>query len=912
MEIVNLTTFTEVDPNNVWSQTISRNTATGLETYNNSYVYKDYGAGYFEDYEIWFDVRMDTSSDTSSLMGVFKLNNQASAGLSGQLVYLSDIGSGNIWIVARSNNQTSTYIGTIDTVYYLKIYRIVDRMYVKIYSSEEDRINDTDCLDTLDPGISGADDTAWRYLHCGFGITAGAGSKFATGYSENFIIQPALIQSSEETLSLSDTIQFRFIVEIEEQLGLSDKIIVNRREEYLDEILNLNDELETNISLEKSQPDITLSLTDEVIAGYVEMKDLDNDFRSVIQEIEDIDNKINIASQVIDDVDNKFNTVKTELIDIIQKLNTAKLELNDMNMAFHMAYDNLSDVDNKFNMRAQSINDVTNDFRMRLPWQVAGDLGIQSLGKKYLKIYFDNVEITDINIDTIKILKTTGSAHTITFDLERAYDANRPNLEATVLIKYKDIVIYKGYITFIAPTDTPEKIQINCKDKYWLDNRNKVWFDIGHSASDNSELYYRTMSEGLASVGVNFGIGNFIPQSTSLFGTGRSNAISAMVQNCGNFDWYYDEEENKKLWTANGGSIINLEPQKLGENLELYQVLSHDITESAENVVNKLRVQMGDQIIRHPGSQGEVREYTSRIIGVSRVRAIPMWDSGQEIFSRRGQYEGKGFDYHPTSSAYADVFKKYRIVNPTLESWTDYLPPEVEITRPFGAGVSIPSVKGGDGVLSEGFSIDFKEGILTLNDPLYYYTKDADGHMDKLYAPCVTVLIYRQTWITRTETDADNPEIDISNDLMFFTDKVGDYPTTILDTLNLTGLSIQGGIVSRKLSSTGDFIYVSTPTWNDTNFAKDMAYWKLSETADKKVSGTIKITLDACIFYGIELNKRIMVDGILDSPLNITSLTYNMNDFTVDIDVENFRYFKRTVSIPSHGEGMTTTSIRKA
>ena len=914
MAYENLTGFTEVDPSNHWSQTTTRNSVSTISSYETSYVYKDYTADYFGNYNIDFDFYIPNQASSSALQGFFAItdtigehNTLRTAPATSQTFLLNRVG-GSYRFYLESQTSITRYsdysvIPQVNTQYYAKMTREGTTVTCKIYPTSLDRTNDTNIVVTLTATCA---TTRLNYMQVGYSVN-GIGAISSGGYTENVLIQYANKPDVDEadTLTLTDEISLRLIVEIEESLGLED-VTTSVREQFLEDGLNLSDELEANVNLEKYQPDIILPLTDEIIAGYVELKDLDNDFRSVIQEIDDVDNKINISAQIIEDVDNKFSTVKEELDDILQKINTAELELDDVRMAFHSAYlADLSDVDNKINTRARSLNDITNDFRMRLSWQVAGDLGIQSLGKEYLKVYFDNVEITDVDIDSIKISKKTGTSHTSNFDLERAYDDTRPDLEATVLIKYNDIIIYKGYITSIAPTDTPEKIQINCKDKYWLDNRNKVWFDIGHQPSDDAELYYYTISEGLSSLGIGFGIGTFIPQAMGLFGTGRSDAISAMVQNCGNFDWYYDENDNKRLWTANGGSIINIEPQELDSNLELYQVLSHDMTESAEDVENKLRVQMGDQIIRHPGSQGETRTYTSRIIGVSRVRAVPMWSSGQEIFSRNA---GKGFDYHPESSAYADVFKKFKIINPTLDSWTDYKPPVVEITRPFGAGISVPSAK--DGVLKEGFSVDFKEGILTLSDPLYYWTTDSSGKIKKLYSPIVTLIVYRQTYVTRTETDADTPEIDITNDLMFFTDKIGTYPTTILGTLNLTGLSIQNGGTYSSHTSDSTLVYDSTPSWNDTNFAHDMAYWKLSETADKKLEGKIKITLDASIFYGITLNKRIMVDGMLDSPLNITSLTYNMNDFTVDIEVESFRYFQRTVSIPSHGEGMTTTSIK--
>jgi len=92
------------------------------------------------------------------------------------------------------------------------------------------------------------------------------------------------------------------------------------------------------------------------------------------------------------------------------------------------------------------------------------------------------------------------------------------------------------------------------------------------------------------------------------------------------------------------------------------------------------------------------------------------------------------------------------------------------------------------------------------------------------------------------------------------------------------------------------------PAWDDTNFAKDFANWKLSQICDKKIKGTISLTLDALCYYNIDLSKRIYIEGITEVPMNISSITYNISNFTVNIELESFRYYKRSVSLQSRGE----------
>jgi len=601
------------------------------------------------------------------------------------------------------------------------------------------------------------------------------------------------------------------------------------------------------------------------------------------------------------DITQKIRTVKEEEIDIDQKINIATRSFSYLANVVGVVNDNLSDVDNDVRTYAQSTYNMENDVRVLADYQIPGDAGFQSLGKEYVKVYIDSIEQTDIDVDSITITKIVNGSHTASFELGRAYDSTKPAMEAVVQIYYHNWLLYKGYITEITPASSPEAIKINCNDKYWKNNRNKVYFFVGHKPRDNKEKYYYRISDALSTgIGWNPGIGYFIPETMNLFGTGTSDALTNLIQNCGNYAWYYDETETRKLWKAGSGSIIELEEQSIGTNLGLYQVLNHQFKDNVRNIVNKLRVQMGDRVIRRFNDTGGTKEYPSYIYEYYQLQALPDWDEDYEKLSKDSiDSDGYGWDYHPSdqNDLYKDVFKKYnlRFLEDETASWTDRYPPQVEILIPFSLWWEA-SVE--EGILTEGFTIDYDNGKLIFNEPIYLFEKNEYGEIERVRAPEITLKLWKKQYYSNTEDDADDPESDISNPLMFFTDKVGSYSVTVIDQLQLTNLSIQYG--GRYKDADGNTVVV--PSWNDTYYAQDLAYWQLSNSAYKEVAGSINLTLDAVVAYGINLSNRINIDGVTDSALNIQSMTYNISDFQVNIQLKNGQVYNRTVSIPSHGE----------
>jgi len=716
----------------------------------------------------------------------------------------------------------------------------------------------------------------------------------------------------EDTINLNDEIELSLSLEksiLEDTIVISDSISFAHIEQLLlEDSLTISDEIEVDITAYDKLLNDSISLTDAIEIGFITYKDMNNDFRLQLTAFQDISNKINTALEVIEDIDNKFNSAIEVIGDINEKINTAIEVIENLPNSCNTVEGKRIYIDNDIRTLAQSEYSLLNDFRMIRQWQRPGSVGFQSKGKEYIKVYIGGEEQIDVTIDSISFTKVLNASHDASFILGRPYDNTKPALDSTVEIKYDNTRIYYGYIVSISPTDNPESIRINCKDYYWNNNKNTEWFYIGHPIEDEIDITnYTTIKSGLNALGINWNIGDFIPQRIDAYGDGRSDAITSLITQCGNFGWFYDEYGNKKLWTAGRGSIVNIAKQYLGQNIGLYQILDMNFTESIDSLVNRLRVNMGTSVTRITREgEGETTDKQTKWYSVQRVYARPSWDTSKEVLAQNSA-NGYGFNYHSDSDDYSDVFRKYQLITrlEKFESWSDMFPPIVQVTKGFGTPVSSYQA-GGEGILKEGFSVDYEDDTLTLNEPFYYYTKNDNGEMNIITAPVITLIMYKIKYVTLK--DDPNPggvpdDLESIGEMTFLTKKIGDYSGTVTKTLNLAGLSMQSGQTIRVQSGSGISTILS-PSWNDTELAKDIAYWNLSNSAHKKIEGTIRLTLDAVLFYNLDLSKRIQIQGVTEYPLNIISMTYNLNDFTVTLNVSSRHYYKRTVSLPSHGEGI--------
>jgi len=658
---------------------------------------------------------------------------------------------------------------------------------------------------------------------------------------------PEIIET--DTVSISDS---SFIVAeppLNSNITLLEDIDIWERPQRLNEIdtLTLSDIIDIAKTYSRSEED-NLILSDEVETRIP---------------IEFLHNTISFVIQIIKNINNKFSMLKSSFIKCT----------------------------NKILFRNQGIYSCKNDFRMRGSWQVPANGGVQSLGKEYIKVYIATIEQTDIDIDSISITKGLNNAHTANLILGRAYDATAPDIESVIEIKYSNWTLFKGYITQIIPTDNPENIQLYCEDEMWKQNKTRVYFQVGHLpyGASPDQYYYKYISTALSTLSINGGFGGICPQTINCWGKAKSEAITDLITQSGNFGWFYNENGTPNYWKAGEGSIVNLEAQEIGKNLGIYQVLSHSFKSEVSNIINRLRVQMGVFV------KGLNQAYQSYDYEYFAYQPTPVWDSSLEILATPANALGFDYFHHKPENNYLydNVFKKYKLSNESdlelaLSKWTDRYAPRVSIS---GGGFGwVCSRKEGEQI--DGFSIDYKKnGSITFNEPVYYKHLNEYGETDAVRRAQVYVCLYKKKLHTTTNTPNPYP-------MWFYTGVMGSYPITNTGDLSLSGLSIQSG--GRYKDENGDYKYI--PSWNDTAFASDVANWELSKNCDEKITGNITLTLDAVCFYNIDLSKRILIPGVQYSPLNIISMSYNLSDFTVTIQLENARSYYRSASIRSRGE----------
>jgi len=386
----------------------------------------------------------------------------------------------------------------------------------------------------------------------------------------------------------------------------------------------------------------------------------------VTEAFKDILAKVNFVQPIITNINNNFISV----IKIIK----------NVNHYFNMALLQILNINNDIRIHKSELFNINHDIRFIHSWQKSASFGFQSLGKTYIKVYINNIEQIDVNIDSIDIYKNLDSTHTASFNLARQYDSTKPVMESEVEIKYHIWTLYKGYITLISPTGSPEAIKINCQDEFWKQNKTNTYFQVGHKPADNKELYYNTIQEALnTELSINFGIGNFIPQTINCFSVGKSDSISTLIQECGNYSYFYDIDKLPKLRIAGEGSIVNIERQELNKNIGLYQLLEHEFNEDISSIVNKFRVQMGEKVSRRFNNTEGSKNYI-RLNRYYEAYAVPDWNSDMEVLAKDSG-DGEGYDKHNPGNdfLYKDVFKKYNLpyLDPELESYTDYRKPEI-------------------------------------------------------------------------------------------------------------------------------------------------------------------------------------------------------------------------------------------
>ena len=598
---------------------------------------------------------------------------------------------------------------------------------------------------------------------------------------------------------------------------------------------------------------------------------------------------------------------------INNKVSFLTLALNKVNNYFSMFAITVQKCNNKFAMRAQGLYTCQNDFRMLLPHQIVippvppstPPTGLphtptplplpvfQSFGKTYIKVYINSIEQPDVDVDSITITREVNQPATASLLLARQYDAELPDIESVIEIKYNTWTLYTGYITVITPTDNPECVRLECKDEMWKQNKTRVYFFVGHKpkTSPTAQTFYKTISDALSALGLG-GIGNFIPQTINAWGKGKSDAITELVTSAGNFNWFYDVNGSPVIETDGAGSVVSLEAQDFDTQLNLHQVLNQSFKYDATSVINLFRVQMGNYVDRGGNQQFAGGDFATFTFDVT-----PTWDVSKELLS---DVSTSGYDFRrpaPNDNSWDDVHRKFQLydlesdptaVNSALH-WSDRYAPVVSIEPAmFGYTNNLGNNIGISEVITEGFTIDYKNKIITFNKPVYQQAIDAYGLPISIKSARISVMMIAEYLF---------PQLYVGSPLSFDTPQMGDYPATYRGDISLSGLNIQVG----KFYMGDDKLLHYIPAWNDTAFARDLAMFQLSKICNEKINGTIDLTLDAICTYGIDLAKQIVIPGIMDIALNVKSMSYRLSDFQVTLHLDRGYNYQRSISLQSRG-----------
>jgi hypothetical protein len=184
---LDLTTFTEVDPNGHIAVTASRATGTNIQRNEYDYLYKDFGAGYFgTDFIHTFAMDFTNQSLSYASMSVWGISNtlgDISSWADGVVLELFCMPlsgwSSHLRLVRISDDQRVFIPLVTNNVYYVKVIRTAGNVTVEVYSDS--------AMTTLVGSISLAlsDSNTYRYFYS-IASRYVAISDSLSGYVENY------------------------------------------------------------------------------------------------------------------------------------------------------------------------------------------------------------------------------------------------------------------------------------------------------------------------------------------------------------------------------------------------------------------------------------------------------------------------------------------------------------------------------------------------------------------------------------------------------------------------------------------------------------------------------------------------------------------------------------------------------
>ena len=185
--------YTEVDAGGYITVTQKKATAAAIPRNADAYLYKDFGADYFNGFEIWVDGRMESTSNAYGVIIPIMLSNVVddayNCGATGvKIAFLNQDGNALIHLVRGPWDGYDAWAGALNTTYYFILKRTAgsDTITCETYSDAAR----TNLVKTFSVAGFGTE-TKYRYLYALASHNSDNSGQNAHGFSENLkVISP--------------------------------------------------------------------------------------------------------------------------------------------------------------------------------------------------------------------------------------------------------------------------------------------------------------------------------------------------------------------------------------------------------------------------------------------------------------------------------------------------------------------------------------------------------------------------------------------------------------------------------------------------------------------------------------------------------------------------------------------------
>ena len=463
---------------------------------------------------------------------------------------------------------------------------------------------------------------------------------------------------------------------------------------------------------------------------------------------------------------------------------------------------------------------------------------MSALGKSYFKIKIDNIDITlslNVVIDSIRWMDTINTSCEANFTLALPYDSILKPIKGDTVDIYFNDILKFHGYITSISTSSNEQISIHCEDEYHILNQETVDYYIGRQVVDPDDGFTYFSTYKLALVALGF------PEDIG--------------------DFIPQDESYMQTGIADTISQIVSKCGTFGWYIQPNETYKLQ-TQGAGTIITLNRQILGSNlgiydVISHSITENDTEK-------VDRLKVI-MGDDVHKGYNNEWWGAGLRTAFRPK---YDNDPAIYAINYISEAGWYDASGGgKVYYTNSQVADENICAVY----QLAE-FNHEGTIVLETTNKHIFYLPSDSEtGNITKILNLSGLSRQYGATYLdwTQCSTSWGEQKTLLPSETQTYDPVVFTPPTVII------------------------------PTWDDTAFATDLANVEFYKYKDTKISGSIQVTFDCIEYYGIDLTKRITIDGICTA-LNIKSIDYDVNSYLVTINLESENYYKRSVSIPTH------------